>query len=72
MKSRLDKLAELTHRGKSYLAAEAINEYLKTQEWQLNEINQGVLEANNRELKVFLLIGKISNYENKMDNRGAV
>ena len=35
MKTRLDKISEITHRSKSFLAAEAINEYLKVQEWQL-------------------------------------
>ncbi len=46
LKSRLDKLAEFTHRSRSFLAAEAISEYLKTQEWQINEIKKGIKEAN--------------------------
>ncbi|CDZ79465.1 Ribbon-helix-helix protein, copG family [Legionella massiliensis] len=50
MKFRLDRLAEVTHRSKSYLAAEAINEYLKTQEWQLAEIKKGLAEADNGQL----------------------
>lgn len=45
-KLRLDKLAEMTHRSKSFLAAEAINEYLALQEWQIAEIKKGVTEAD--------------------------
>lgn len=51
MKIRLNKLAEITHRTKSYLASEAINEYLKTQEWQLNEIIKGISEADAGQLE---------------------
>ncbi|TAK76820.1 MAG: ribbon-helix-helix protein, CopG family [Gammaproteobacteria bacterium] len=46
LKTRLDKLAELTHRSKSFLAAEAINEYLKIQEWQINDITKSIAEAD--------------------------
>ena len=46
MKVRLDKIAEITHRSKSFLASEAINEYLKVQEWQLTEIKKGISEAD--------------------------
>ena len=44
-KNRLDKLAEITHRSKSFLASEAINQYIKIQEWQMSEIQQGIEEA---------------------------
>lgn len=50
MKVRLDKLAEITHRSKSFLASEAINEYLKVQEWQLIEIKKGIAEADEGQL----------------------
>jgi predicted transcriptional regulator len=46
MKFRLERIAELNHRSKSYIAAEAINDYLKLHEWQLEEINQGIIEAD--------------------------
>lgn len=49
-KTRLNKLAELTHRSKSFLASEAINSYLETQEWQLNEIIKGISEADSSQL----------------------
>ncbi len=50
MKDRLDKLAEFTHRSKSFLASEAINEYLKAHEWQLVEIKKGIAEADEGQL----------------------
>lgn len=50
LKSRLEKLAELTHRSKSFLAADAISKYLELQEWQLNEIKKGIAEADAGEL----------------------
>ena len=46
IKNRLEKLAVVTHRNKSFLAAEAIAEYLKIQEWQLNEIKKGIGEGD--------------------------
>lgn len=51
MKVRLDNLAEITHRSKSFLASEAISEYLKMQEWQLAEIKNGIEEADAGELE---------------------
>jgi RHH-type rel operon transcriptional repressor/antitoxin RelB len=50
LKTRLDKLAEVTHRSKSFLAAEAISEYLEIQEWQLSEIKTGISEADFEQL----------------------
>lgn len=50
MKYRLDQLAEVTQRSKSFLASEAINEYLKVHEWQLFEIKQGIEEADKGQL----------------------
>jgi predicted transcriptional regulator len=45
IKKRLEKLAKATKRSKSYLAAEAIEEYLTIQEWQVAAIEQGIKEA---------------------------
>lgn len=50
LKMRLDKLAELTHRSKSFLATEAISKYLEMQEWQLKEIKKGLVEADSGQL----------------------
>ncbi len=46
LKARLDKLAEATHRSKSYLAAEAVREYIELNEWQLQEIQTAIIEAD--------------------------
>ncbi len=46
LKSRLDRLAEVTHRSKSYLAAEAVREYIELNEWQIEEISEAINEAD--------------------------
>ena len=42
VKKRLEKLAERTGRSRSYLAAEAITEYLDVNEWQVAGIEQAI------------------------------
>lgn len=39
---RLSALAETTHRSKSYLAAQAIEEFVNLQEWQIQAIREGI------------------------------
>ncbi len=46
MKSRLDQLAQITRRSKSFLAAEAIERYLDTEAWQILEIEQALRDAD--------------------------
>ena len=46
LKSRLDKLSIATHRSKSFLAAEAVREFIEINEWQIEEIKDGVKEAD--------------------------
>jgi RHH-type rel operon transcriptional repressor/antitoxin RelB len=46
VKNRLDRLSEATQRTKSFLAAEAIREYVETNEWQIQEIRSALVEAN--------------------------
>jgi RHH-type transcriptional regulator, rel operon repressor / antitoxin RelB len=46
VKTRLDKLADATQRSKSFLAAEAIREYVENNEWQIREIKAALKEAN--------------------------
>ncbi len=45
-KERLDQLAKSTSRSRAYLAAEAIREYIETNEWQIAEIEKAVKEAD--------------------------
>jgi RHH-type rel operon transcriptional repressor/antitoxin RelB len=45
VKERLDRLAESTRRSKSFLAAEAIREFVENNEWQIAEIRAALKEA---------------------------
>jgi len=46
IKDQLDRLADATHRTKSYLAGEAIRQYLDLEAWQVGEIQQAIKEAD--------------------------
>jgi predicted transcriptional regulator len=46
LKSRLDKLSAATRRSKSFLAAEAVREFVEINEWQIEEIENAIKEAN--------------------------
>ncbi len=45
-RAKLDKLAQATHRSRSYLAEEAIARYLDLEAWQVGEIEQAIQEAD--------------------------
>lgn len=45
----LSLLTKATGRSKSYLAVEALEQYLSEQSWQIEDIKAGIREANNRE-----------------------
>ena len=47
VKDRLDRLAEATSRSKSFLAAEAIRDFIELNEWQIQEIKDAIKEADN-------------------------
>ena len=46
---RLAQLAKATSRSRSFLAAEAIEEYLAVQEWQVEAITEGMEAADRGE-----------------------
>ncbi|VAW59211.1 hypothetical protein MNBD_GAMMA08-705 [hydrothermal vent metagenome] len=46
LKSRLDKLALATQRSKSFLASEAVREFIELNEWQIEELKSAVKEAD--------------------------
>lgn len=46
VKERLDRLADATQRSKSFLAAEAIREFVDNNEWQIGEIKAALQEAD--------------------------
>ena len=47
---RLENLAQATSRSKSFLAAQAIEEFLALQEWQVAAIKEGIDAADRGEL----------------------
>ncbi len=44
--SALDDLADSLDRDRTYLLSEAVQAYLETQQWQLEEIRAGIAEAD--------------------------
>ena len=46
LKERLDKLATATHRSKSFLASEALREFVELNEWQIQETLDAIGEAD--------------------------
>ena len=46
VKNRLQALAESTQRSKSFLAADAVREYLDNNAWQIDEIQAALKEAD--------------------------
>ena len=49
LKSRLDRLSKATQRSRSFIAAEAIREYVTLNEWQIGEIRKALSEADRGE-----------------------
>lgn len=45
-KKRLDALSKRSRRSKSLLAAEAIAAYVESEEWQLGELQAGMVELD--------------------------
>ncbi len=45
-KAKLDALAKASRRSKSFLAAEAIENFVAAESWQLNEIEAGVKDLD--------------------------
>lgn len=46
IKEQLDRLADVTHRSKSWLAGESIRQYLDLEAWQIGEIRKALAEAD--------------------------
>ena len=49
LKRRLEQLAESTQRSRSFLAVQAIREFVERNEWQIREIRSAVAEADRDE-----------------------
>jgi predicted transcriptional regulator len=46
LKDRLESLAVATQRSKSFLASEAIRDFVELNEWQVSEIQAAIKEAD--------------------------
>ncbi|NOX75956.1 MAG: ribbon-helix-helix protein, CopG family [Gammaproteobacteria bacterium] len=46
LKTRLEKIAKATQRSKSYLASQAVREFIELNEWQIQEIKEAIKEAD--------------------------
>lgn len=49
LRKRLDGLAKAQRRSRSFIAAEAIREYVAVNEWQVEEIRKALAEADREE-----------------------
>ena len=49
LKQRLDRLAKATQLTRSFLAAEAIREFVDFNEWQIGEVAEALAEADREE-----------------------
>lgn len=46
LKEKLSKLAIATHRSKSFLAGQAIHDFIELNEWQIQELQDAIKEAD--------------------------
>jgi RHH-type transcriptional regulator, rel operon repressor / antitoxin RelB len=46
LKQKLDRLSKSMNRSRSFVAAQAIQEFVSVNEWQINEIKKGIAEAD--------------------------
>ena len=46
LKDRLSKLASATHRSRSFLAGQAIHDFIELNEWQIQELQEAIKEAD--------------------------
>jgi predicted transcriptional regulator len=46
LKHKLDRLSKSMNRSRSLVAAQAIQEFVSVNEWQINEIKKGLAEAD--------------------------
>ena len=50
VKDQLEKMAQATARTKSFLVADAIQQYLGANEWQIQAIQEGIQQADEGQL----------------------
>ncbi len=57
---RLDRLAKSTHRSKSFLAIQALTEYLEMNEWQVEEIRKTLAAVDSAPASDFVEHGQVA------------
>ncbi len=55
---RLKALSQIMHRSSSFLAAEALEEYLEIHEWQIQAIQEGLNAVDREEVVDFESVNK--------------
>lgn len=68
IRDKLEELSDATGRTKSFLAAEAIENYLETQAWQVNAIEKAIKKADSKKAKFFghnKIVSWINNWDSK-------
>ena len=61
LKNRLDRLAESTSRSRSFVATEAIREYVDLNEWQIEETKKAIVEADRGDFATDKEVERIKN-----------
>jgi RHH-type transcriptional regulator, rel operon repressor / antitoxin RelB len=59
LRKQLDRLAKAQRRSRSFIAAEAIREYVAINEWQIEEIRRGLEEAERGEFASDELVRRV-------------
>ena len=49
LKKKLDKLSKATNRSRSFVAAQAIRDYVELNHWQIEETKKALIEADRGE-----------------------
>jgi len=68
VRDQLDELSDATGRTKSFLAAEAIENYLATQAWQVKAIKKAVKKANSKDAN-FIDHNKVTEWVNSWGSK---
>jgi predicted transcriptional regulator len=70
LRERLDRLAKAQRRSRSYVATEAIREYVKVNEWQILETQKALAEADRGEFASPEDVGRLLNKWSRPKRRG--
>jgi predicted transcriptional regulator len=59
LKEQLDRLSKATSRSRSFVAAEAIREYVALNNWQIEEIKTAIAEADHGDFASDKDVGRV-------------